>query len=136
VSDYPRNFKKYCIEDGCRKEFFGKNNQLYCSAKCRKNFSQIKSDYPSINGATVGAIQEYKVTIDLLSKGYEVFRSTSPNCSCDLLIILKGTCRRIEVTTAYKHRNGKLLYNKKLSNKFDILALALPKGEIKYIPEF
>ena len=128
--------KQTCKE--CKNEFLKKQiTQIYCSLKCRNRFNGHKSEFSGIPTGTVGAIQELKVSSDLLSKGYEVFRALSPSCSCDLLILKDGKLKRIEVRTAYKTKNGEFYYpDSKLRArlKADILALVV-NGEIKYEPE-
>lgn len=118
----------------CKKTFMATHNQRYCSVGCREKDYGIVSEFKGVATATVGAIQEYRVVIDLLSKGFEVFRATSPSCSCDILVLKENKMIKVEVRTAYKSISGKFIYPKN-NIKADILALVLPKGEIKYLPE-
>lgn len=82
---------------------------------------------------TVGAISEYRVTIDLLSKGYEVFRAMSPACSCDLLVSKNHKTLRVEVTTAKYSSSGKVQYTPHDNENYDIIAAVLPE-KIYYLP--
>lgn len=82
---------------------------------------------------TVGAISELVVAVDLLRKGYEVFRALSVNASCDLAIIKDGVLLRIEVRTAHTNKNGAWGSNPK--HRADILAQVVG-NEIKYTPPF
>jgi len=81
---------------------------------------------------TVGAISELRVCVDLLSRGFEVFRAVSQSCSCDLAILKSGQLLRIEVKTGYKRTDGKPIFSK-IVHKADILALCYPT-EIIYQP--
>lgn len=83
---------------------------------------------------TKGAIQELRVSIDLLNKGYEVFMAVSPACSCDLLALKNGKIDSFEVRTAREYKtSGKYNYPKK-GIKASHIALALT-NKLVYIPE-
>jgi hypothetical protein len=86
--------------------------------------------------ATVGAVNELRVSADLLLKGYNVFRALSPSCPCDLLILKNGSTLRVEVTTANYAASGRIIHNKQGdTHKFDVLAIVKRQGEIIYVPE-
>ena len=113
----------------------------YCSDKCRRRLAaeQYKSrNYDQhelkVCTGTVGAINELRVCVDILSKGFEVFRAVSPSCSCDLAIIKNKKLTRVEVTTGHFCANGKLFSVKKDKTKFDLLAI-VTKTKIIYSPE-
>lgn len=80
-----------------------------------------------------GAISEMVVASDLLNKGYEVFRSVSQDCSCDLLALKDGSMLRIEVRTGQRNQNGTLgcSVSEKDLARFDVLAIVIG-GEIVY----
>ena len=82
--------------------------------------------------ATVGAISELRVAIDLFEKGYEVFRALSPTCSCDLAILNDGKLLRVEVKTAYRNTKGSTIPPPK-GIRADVAALVLP-DTIEYQP--
>lgn len=100
---------KKCLT--CGKDFVGKSNQTYCSARCYKIENRFVSLYPGLPTGTVGAIQELKAAINLFEKGYEVLRALSPNCSCDLLALKKNKLFSFEVRTAYKNKKGGLCFS-------------------------
>ena len=83
---------------------------------------------------TVGLLNELRVAIDLLSKGYEVFRAMSQQSSCDLAVLKNGSLLRIEVTTTVRQAGGGVAYPKKDNNRFDLLALVSREGDILYRP--
>lgn len=76
----------------------------WCSNDCRKiiyskrtgRFGSLKIPTP-----TVGSISELKVSIDLMGKGYSVFRALSPACFCDLIAIKDNEYMLLEVRTGY-----------------------------------
>ena len=128
----------------CGKEFVtGKGNKKYCSAECgsiirRKKYHQMNK-FQSIYMApsTKGALNELRICVDLLEKGFEVFRSVSPSCSCDLAILKDKKLIRVEVTSGWVNPQGKLLRNKskKESDKNDILATVYLGNKIDYLPK-
>lgn len=111
----------------------------FCSRECRTtnwcNKNGIKAQFPHLGSGTVGTINELRVAVDLLSKGYEVFRSVGANCSCDFAILKNKKLQRIEVKTGYRNLNGSLLFGKGKNENFDSMAIVLPE-EIIYKPEF
>ena len=85
------------------------------------------SAYPGLASGTVGAIGELRVAVDLLRRGLPVFRSLSPACLCDLVIVTVTRIYRIEVRTAYKRRYASGVYYPRTDEgKFDIFAGVLP----------
>jgi hypothetical protein len=82
--------------------------------------------------ATIGAIGELKVCVDLLKKGYAVFRSVSPACFCDLVIAKDGRLTTVEVRTGKRNARGELSYPHE--NRAEVMAIVLP-DEIIYLPE-
>ncbi len=116
------------------------NHTKVCSKKCRiiyhKKHNGVSSSGYNLSTPTVGTIAELKVSTDLLIKGFEVFRSLSPACSCDLAILKNKNLIRVEVRTGYKNNKGKILFPKKDSdlNRQDVFAVVV-KNEIFYIPE-
>lgn len=91
--------------------------------------------YKNLSTGTKGALNELIVIVDLLTKGYDVFRAISPAASCDLAILKEGKLLRVEVTSGWI-ASGKLSRNKnKLSNgKSDILATVYEGDKIDYFP--
>jgi PD-(D/E)XK endonuclease len=134
-------FKKFftCLQ--CGKESSSSwTLSKYCSTACRKE-RERKREYrvgkPYISTGKTGAIGELKVSCDLLDRGYEVFRSVSPDGSCDLVALKGDKMFRIEVKTGQVYATtGTRTYPKpkpKDANKFDILAVSYPDG-IAYSP--
>jgi PD-(D/E)XK endonuclease len=128
--------KRIC--KNCTKSFRNKRlGAKFCSSKCRniawRNNNPLNQYQNKISRSSAGAIGELRVSADLLSKGYNVFRAVSPACPCDLIAMKDGAITRIEVKTAKYNKRGDLYYPKPYSNQFDCLALVLSDG-ITYQP--
>lgn len=85
-------------------------------------------------------MSEMLVCADLLKRGFSVFRSISPACSCDIVYLSTDqTLVRVEVKTAYRFHTGKVNYGRhpKQDGKHDLLALVFHKtNSIEYRPPF
>jgi len=95
-----------CLEDFVAKQAHTK----FCSQECKKKREGEKwgrSSDRSISAGTVGAIAEMAVAVDLMEKGYAVFRALSPACLCDLIALKDGVSLRVEVRTGYKGEKEK-----------------------------
>ena len=82
----------------CNKPLFlrSREDKKYCSDFCKNKAYKIKigvlngrERFNTSNGTT-GAMGELAVAIDLLQKGYEVFRAISQSTSCDLIACKKN----------------------------------------------
>ena len=127
-----KRVKIVCLN--CKAEVVGNLGQKYCGKKCRDEYLGMHGAWKHLNTATVGAIQELRVSVDLFMRGYEVFRSLSPASWCDLLVSKDGKFVGVEVRTAYKHRISGVLYYPKKRIGEKQLALCT-KDEIVYLPE-
>lgn len=100
-----RDWKKPCAI--CGKIFLSHYNQTKCQ-ECKQQerveFSRYKK--LGISTSTVGAIEELRVSVDLMEKGFYVFRALSPSCPCDLFAMKNGKQFDIEVRTSYRKYNG------------------------------
>lgn len=135
-----------CKREGCGNLLSEKrlrHHSKYCSDECKQ--MDYKSTYHKLNpnaevrsrklASITGVTSELKVVIDLLGKGYEVFRAVNSLASCDLAILFKDKLSRIEVTTGhYSSKDGKIFYPEHKKNNFDILAVVL-HDRIYYFPE-
>jgi len=111
-----------------------------CSGKCsklheRKRYRNV-NPCPNISPGAVGALNELRASVDLMLRGWEVFRALSPSSPCDMVAFRNGTLLRVEVTTGYiTPGTGKLAYSKHIKDKRDILAVVLHNGSISYFPD-
>lgn len=114
----------------------------YCSYSCgnrkaRNKWKKIKEENPSskLPTGTVGALSELIVCCDLLEKGYSVFRSVSPQCKCDLILLKDKKVLKVEVTTAILSPSGVHFQKIRKDRDYDILA-SVHNKQIKYTPAF
>lgn len=87
---------------------------------------------PLLSTGTTGAVSELVASVDLLRKGYEVFRALSPSCSCDLAILKDHQLLRIEVRTGKRSATGKITYPPDRANA-DHFAVVVGT-EVHYFP--
>ena len=113
---------------------YKRKNSIFCCKSCRikyngKNLSRKGRDINLSNG-TIGAINELLVSTDLYYKGFNVFRSLSPSCPCDLIVTFDNSLKRVEVRSGLITSNNKLRVT--TSNKADLLAVVLQTNQIIY----
>jgi len=100
----------------CRNGFeSAQPNAKFCSTNCRRqneNTRWGRTGANNIASATVGAMSEMSVAVDMMNKGYAVFRALSPACLCDLIAFKDGVFLRVEVRTGYKAESGFISYPK------------------------
>lgn len=76
-----------------------------------------------ISSGNVGAASELMACAHLLTEGYHVFRSESPNCPFDLVAYRNGEMLRIEVKTLNRTGPAALSYPRPGNNEWDRLVL-------------
>lgn len=86
--------------------------------------------------SNIGMLAELMVCMDLINRGVPVFRAMAPNSPCDLVAIIGGEAKMIEVKVGFINGKG----NPKVATmrptcRFDILALVNRAHGIKYVPE-
>ena len=96
---------------------------------------RVIPDGPKLPTGTSGTINEMAVSVDLLWKGYSIFRSLSPNAPCDLVAIKDCRMFRIEVTQATRNKNGGLSFPHHNEDNYDVMALVTKDGHIHYRPD-
>lgn len=114
---------------------------VFCSNTCRHAFGaeetkKLNPHRQGLSTGAVGAISELIATIDLMQRGYEVFRAVSPACSCDLAALRDGKLTRVEVRTGTRYMTGSVSYSLAESEKHrhDVLAVVVD-GEVTYTPD-
>lgn len=105
------------------------NPIVYCDEKCKKrgnvkipprsNFELVDV---SLSCGSKGAFAELLAAAILLGRGYDVFRSVSPNAKCDLVIVRGKLILRIEVRSGFCNGSS-LSYPKKEQDKADFYAV-------------
>lgn len=117
----------------------GLPKKIYCRSKCKieaerkKIYTRNPHRLWPTSPSTVGAIHELEVCADLLKRGFDVFRSVSPNCSCDIVVIFNKQFVRVEVTTGSRSGTGRISAPGKNVTQFDTLAIVIG-GQIEYQP--
>lgn len=120
-------------------EFPGGNGK-YCQAcKDRHASPSPTSPFPSkhaqISSSTKGAALEMIVCADLLLRGFGVFRSVSPTCSCDLVVHAEKKLYRVEITAGVASPGGQISWARHDPENYDVLALVLRDYRVVYIPD-
>ena len=118
---------------------------MFCSQECgqlniRQRVDVINEREPNairLNQGTSGAVSELIACVDLMRRGYHVFRAQSPACPCDLVIMKGAHVQRVEVRTGNVNLNGTINYAKhRLEyHEYDILAVVIRGKDIMYIPD-
>lgn len=115
-----------------------KRGQKYCKHDCSVESLKIEDRKVNthrqwnLSSGTVGAIHELVTCVDLMKKGYQVFRAMSPSSLCDLVAYKDNKYMKIEVTTGYV-ANGRFYFPQKKAERFDTLAIVF-NGEVTYTP--
>lgn len=123
-----RHHAKYCSRD-CLAE--AQSQRYHKAQKLKYHEDSIPT---SASHATIGVISELRVTMDLLKRGYEVYKALNPSCTYgDLTVLRDHKLLRIEVRTAHRTATGKIYNYMSTKKDYDILALVLP-DEIIYEP--
>ena len=87
---------------------------------------------------TVGAMAELIVSIDLMKKGFSVFRAMSPACNFDLVALKDEILYSFEVRTGYRNKvNNTVNYPKKKEDKAQYYSVVLHQENdaVHYFPE-
>ncbi len=145
---------KQCVGVGCSATLPGrtgryKGNDLrrkYCSDGCREHTryeaeaGHRKKRPVLLDTTTRGAQSELSVAIDLLERGYMVFRNITPSGSIDIIAVERGeagSMLRIEVKTSADNSKYKTFGKRKYKQgkHYDYLAIANYEGDIMYHPD-
>ena len=124
---------------GCKKKFKpNRKYQKYCTVECTRKAARkrnyIFGNYDNLNSGQVGAMSELYVCADLIKRGFDVFRSVSPACFCDLIAIKNDKVFKIEVKTgSIVKKDGKLaaMPHIKYIDRIDLIAIVIKK-KVRY----
>lgn len=91
-----------------------------------------------ISKVSTGAASELVVAVDLIKRGYYVYRNVAPAGPCDLVAIRKGgtNVMRVEVKTGYKTKAGEIRPTKTAQirdDDYDVLAFVY-ENDVYYDP--
>jgi|CXWL01.1.fsa_nt_gi predicted nucleic acid-binding Zn ribbon protein len=102
--------KKTCSED--------------CQIKRVRRLTGREAHHQLLPSATVGAMSEMIIAIELMKKGYAVFRALSAACFCDLVVSKGNSIYKIECRTGYLNMQSKsLAYSTKVRGDIDLFAV-------------
>lgn len=111
---------------------------VYCSRPCAQAYAAggyaARNPRYNVPTGTVGTIAELAVSVDLLRKGFSVFRALSPSCNCDLAVLFDRKLCRVEVKTAHLSAKGDLYWPSCDGSKYDVLALVCHE-QVTYKPD-
>jgi len=99
-----------------------------CSIECRKkhfNKNYGRKGLEKLSTNCVGAISELTVCVDLMRKGYSVFRAVAPHCLFDIVAYKENKILKVEVKTGYLSINGKVSNPQHPHQDHDILAVVI-----------
>lgn len=112
----------------------------YCSDDCARKKYKIdlvpKRYVEGVSPGTIGATAELRVCIDLMEKGYHVFRAVSPSSPCDLVILLPDyRTLRVEVKSVREDiKTGAFYAPKAPVEKYDVICY-VTTSHIIYVPD-
>jgi hypothetical protein len=124
--------------DGCGKMFAPVSSRhRFHSWQCQRATLRTLPGEKRATGET-GAISELAASVDLMIRGYEVFRALSPHASCDLIAISPGSLLRIEVRSARIGKHGGLSFPKSDRSRdglpaFDHYAIVTYDGTVPHV---
>lgn len=127
----------------CGEKFKYRGNKKYCSRKCQQAQADERERQRKhslwVDGVprnTIGAGHELLACLDLMRKGYNVFRAISPSAPCDVILLDKDNLKtlRVEIRTCRVNDDGSISFSGGLkgNEKFDIYAAVLHDGRIEY----
>lgn len=138
------NYRGVCVECGAPL-IGGRKDRKFCDKTCaaftaKRKWREANPKSPLAAFATgaVAEANEMLVAIDLLQRGYEVYRSAFPAQSCDMLVRTPDAPAdyhlRIEVTSGNYTGSGTLVHPERDPSKYDVMAV-VANGKITYKPE-
>lgn len=90
-----------------------------------------KTEVQGRNVSDTGALSELRISVDLITKRYCVFRSVSPSSPFDLITYKQGVLKKIEVRTGRKYKpTGKKFFPKPKGTEWDVLAVYFPNEDV------
>lgn len=123
---------EFCGRPIPEKRYRNRPRVRFCSDRCRVDAADRRrrslGPWSHLPTPTRGAISELRTAADLLERGFSVFRSESPSCPCDLVLLDSGeafTLYAIEVKSATLLPGGGLA-KPTVSQPVDLLAIVLP----------
>lgn len=103
---------------------------VFCSRECARlegteSYRAVNPHVGTLCSGSIGALGELVVAIDLLKRGFEVFRAISPASTCDLAVLRDGKLLRIEVRTGHRTATGTLMFRRSGTDQRDHYAVVI-----------
>lgn len=131
----------------CSRELIGgRKDRKFCDARCAAEYqkkawreSNPKSATATLQNNTIAEVNEMRVAIDLLRRGFAVYRAAFQGMPCDMVVspegnTIFGKVLRVEVTTGNRTPKGTIVHPDRDASKYDVLAVVIG-DEIFYKPE-
>jgi len=123
-----------------------RSSMRFCDKHCAAAHQQQKwrtrnpkSALGALLAGGVAEVNEMRVAIDLLQRGFEVYRAAFQGMPCDMLVRRTewdhNQVWRVEVTTGNRTVAGSIVHPDRSKAQFDVLAVVLADGEIMYKPD-
>jgi len=126
--------RKYTVETrlckSCNKPFQAKKLQLFCNRLCSNDFHSFHglTNKYGLSTGDLGSINELLVCVHLMKQRYSVFRNVSVNGKIDLVALKDNIFKKVQVTTGYKNKAGKISHPHSISEDI-LLAIVIGDGE-------
>ena len=89
----------------CGSDFLGGLNHKFCSKSCERKTNAPLRENLNISSGKVGTISELLVCIDLMKKGWEVYKAIYQSSFCAAIAIKNGVILKLEIRTGYYNKN-------------------------------
>lgn len=127
-----------CANRKCNNEVKGNNpNKKYCSKTCCKEAHRKKTAWEGsvLSSSMKGSISELVVAVDLMKRGWDVYRALSPAAPTDLIAIRDNQTIKIEVRSGSRDKNSSLCFPRfKDRDSFSDQYAVVEGKDIFYIP--
>lgn len=126
----------------CGKQANKRRQAIYCSNACKVEKQRVGRDEINtgrangVSSGVVGGMHEMLVCVDLLRRGFYVYRSVTQSAPFDLMVSKNGVNFAVEVTTGSFNASGSYYKPSKDRSKFDCLAVVMHDGRIFYEPDW
>jgi len=122
-----------------------RRNKKFCDAACSRAWhskkwheNNPKTAASQLAVGTIGSMNLMRVQLDLVQRGYLVYRATFESQPFELVTMVAGLSmgfgKRVKVTTGHRAPNGALTHRKFDDPTIDVLAVVTPEA-IYYEPE-
>lgn len=82
-----------------------------------------------------GAIGELVVSIELMRRGYDVYRAINPDAEFDLVAVKDDAVTRVEVRSVARRKDGSLCVSMRSTDKCDLYAFVCRDEVVLRTPE-